>query len=123
MLNPPDRSFVLYIVQQTGDHKFKRMVQKMADARPFSAPSHDFINEHATRIAYDAMKATLIEKIQSDPVFASAIANDLNGMLVMTSPHANLKNMAQSIYEAAVAQVASNAAENAMQDIFKDIGN
>lgn len=123
MLNPPDRSFLLYIVQQTGDHKFKRMVQKMADPRPFSAPNPDFINEHATRVAYDAMKASLIEKIQSDPVFANAIANGLNNMYVMTSPHANLKNMAQAIHAAAVAQVAANAATNAIQAIFKDIEN
>ena len=69
------------------------------------------------------MRDEIIEKIRSNEALAGSIAGSLGGMSVLNSPYATLKNEARSIYSAAVAQVALNAANSAVEDIFKDIEN
>lgn len=117
MLNAPDRAFIVYIVAATKDNVLKKLALKMMDHRMFSIPFQlkKFEKIGAARREFESR---ILQKMELDTGFTRDFIDKIGDMSVMTSEHANLKEMVNGLHAAAISQLSASAAQSALEDIL-----
>lgn len=117
MLNAPDRAFMVYIVNRTKDKKLNKLASKMSDNRTYVLPFQrvEFEKIGAARREFESR---ILNQFEFDPSFTRDFIERVDSMSVMTSEHANLKNIVRNLHAAAISQLSASAAQSALEDIF-----